>query len=145
MFVMNNKNQIIRLDDYLTEYVNYLKQKVPNKTGALSNSFEFGIEQTTNTYNIGIYALHYAKFNDAGVNGTEIDRGSIFSFADKMPPISSFESADNPWAVAKSIQKKGFSPSLFMSESFEDKVDGLATELMEGIWEDFVEEENNKK
>ena len=145
MFAMNNKNQIQRLDDFLTGYVNYLKQKVPNKTGALSNSIEFGIEQTTNTYNIGIYALSYAKFNDAGVNGTEVNRGSIFSFADKMPPISAFESAESPWAVAKSIQKKGFSPSLFISDTVEEKINQLGNEVMEGLWEDFAEEENKKK
>ena len=140
----NNKNQIQRLDTYLTEYVNFLKQTAPNKTGKLSESFEFTIGQTPDRFDIGIYGMSYAKFMDAGVNGTLTDRGSQFSFKDKMPPISAFPQATNPWAVAKSIQAKGIAGTRFISNTVDEKVNELADELIKGIWEDFKEQEDLK-
>lgn len=137
-----NKNQIQSLNNFITSYVDRLKAAAPKNTGALANSFAGQFNVGNGGYEIGIDSLSYAKFVDAGVNGTDVKRGSIFSFSNKMVPIASVQNfADSigvsPYAIAKSIQRNGIKPSLFASNTVENELNNFGDDMAKAVWDDF--------
>jgi hypothetical protein len=137
-----NKNQIQSLNSFITSYIDKLKAKAPQNTGTLANSFTGEFNVVNDGFDIGIDAMAYAKFVDAGVNGTEVDRGSIFSYVNRMVPIASVQNiADSvgvsPYAIAKSIQRNGIRPTLFATNTIENEVNNFGDDMAKAIWDDF--------
>ena len=141
--------QIQTLFKYAQEIEDSLKAKAPNFTGDLRNSIKFEVNNDATGFSI--FMNDYGKFVDEGVNGTEVSRGSSFSFGTKRPPIASVSSfaksiGANPDALATSIWKKGIRPTHFIQESIDSViVDRLADELAESFWEDYYKENNEEK
>ena len=123
------------LQQFANELVQELKQNAPKNTGALSNSIKTIVTDDSLT----IEMAGYADFVNKGINGKENNRGSIYSFKNKKPPISSISSyaksiGANPYALQKSIYKNGIKPSLFIDNTITDKkIDELADKLINNI------------
>jgi tRNA uridine 5-carbamoylmethylation protein Kti12 len=123
------------LQQFANELVQELKQNAPKNTGALSNS----IKTIVTDDSLSIEMAGYADFVNKGINGKENNRGSIYSFRNKKPPISSISSyaksiGANPYALQKSIYKNGIKPSLFIDNTITDKkIDELADKLINNI------------
>jgi tRNA uridine 5-carbamoylmethylation protein Kti12 len=123
------------LQQFANELVQELKQNAPKNTGALSNSIKTIVTDDSLT----IEMAGYADFVNKGINGKENNRGSIYSFRNKKPPISSISSyaksiGANPYALQKSIYKNGIKPSLFIDNTITDKkIDELADKLINNI------------
>jgi hypothetical protein len=135
-------NQNKTLQRFAIDYLQYLKDTAPKKTGNLADSLQFDVELTPDDPQVSIDGFEYAKYMDQGVNGTENNFGSIFSFGDKMPPIASVQDyansiGANPYALAKSIQKKGIEPTMFITQEIENKTERLADDYIEAVWQDF--------
>jgi len=81
--------------------VSVLRQKAPKDTGRLRNSIGYSITESGNSYQIRIGYLIYGVFQDLGVNGTKVNRGSPFQFRSKTI------GGRLPFAVRKSIAEKG--------------------------------------
>jgi len=77
------------------------KQQVPVDTGRLRNSIKYAITKVPDGYRISIGYLIYGVFQDLGVNGTKVNRGSPFQFRSKTI------GGRLPFAVRKSIAEKG--------------------------------------
>lgn len=133
-------NQITTINKFLNSLVSYLKNNTPKDTGALSNSYKGNADIT----GIEIFGLNYFKFVEEGVNGTEVNWGSPYSFRNKIPPASSFSNYNNPYAVAKNVFKKGLKPKDIITSKLDSKVDEFGDDLIKSIWEDFAEEEKKK-
>lgn len=134
---MKNLNQT--LQEFADSLVQELKQNAPKNTGALANS----IKATVTDNSISVEMLEYADFINKGVNGKENNRGSIYSFKNKRPPISAISSiaksiGANPYALQNSIFKNGIKPSLFIDKTLTDTkinqlVDDIATSIINDI------------
>lgn len=77
------------------------KQQVPVDTGRLKNSIKYAITKVPDGYRISIGYLIYGVFQDLGVNGSKVNRGSPFQFR------SQTIGGRLPFAVRKSIAEKG--------------------------------------
>lgn len=119
-----------KIQDAIDDFVRDMKANTPKKSGRLADSITGSVNERGN---IIIEALGYIDFVNKGVNGTKVNHGSIFSYSDKMPPISAFADAENPWAVAKSIQQKGITPSLFIEKTFDESFSKLADSVAEEV------------
>jgi hypothetical protein len=134
---MKNLNQT--LQEFADSLVQELKQNAPKNTGALANS----IKATVTDNSISVEMLEYADFINKGVNGTKNNRGSIYSFKNKRPPISAISPiaksiGANPYALQNSIFKNGIKPSLFIDKTLTDikinqLVDDIATSIINDI------------
>ena len=121
-----------------------------NASKKLYNSLGFDLFVGNNSIGLTFKAENYAEFVDKGVSGTEIKYNTPFSFGSKMPPTKAldkwivkkgiaprtkqgtFESRENlKFAIAKSIQRKGFKPTLFFTKPFEDGFKRLPNEIIE--------------
>ena len=93
------------LRDALKEVGNYIvsvfRLKAPKDTGRLRNSISYSITETRDGLQIRIGYLAYGVFQDLGVNGTKVNRGSPFQFR------SQTVGGNLPFAVRKSIAEKG--------------------------------------
>jgi hypothetical protein len=141
-------NQHQTLQRFAIDYTQYLKDIAPKNTGNLADSLQFDVELTPDDPQVSIDGANYAKYLDMGVNGTEVNHNSIFSFGGKMPPIASVEDYANsigasPWAIAKTIQKKGITPTMFISNEVENKIDRLADDYIDAVWQDFKQDNKN--
>jgi hypothetical protein len=140
---MQQKNQIQTLQQYINEIVPLLKTRSPKNSGALNNSISGELDNAGDTLGLSISMLSYGDFVNKGVNGVKNSVGSIYSFKDKMPPISGLKGYGNPYAVAKSIYNKGIKPTLFIDNTATDQsIDELANNLAEATWQDFYEQTN---
>ena len=99
-------------------------------SGKLLNSIDIEITETDDEINIAVLAEDYLEFIDEGVNGTERNNGSKYSYKSKKPPIKEISlwaksKGLNPYAVQNSIYTKGIKGIHF----FED----FANEFMRWI------------
>jgi hypothetical protein len=139
--MQQKKNQLSTINRFLDSLVIYLRENTPKKTGALVNSYRGNADIN----GVELYGLGYFNFIEEGVNGTEKNWGSPYSFTNKMPPASSFASyGENRYAVARSVFKNGIKPRDIITSSFDSKVDNFGDDLIESIWDDFAEEEKKK-
>jgi hypothetical protein len=147
MNVMTNINRSTSIQNFINEYIQLLRDTAPANTGALADSFEATIENTPQSDSIFIDGLNYAMFQNFGVNGTEVNYNSPFTF-NKLPKVEIFQGIANqlgisPWAIAKSIFKKGIAPTLFISNEIDNKVELFADDYTEATWDDFYEDNKN--
>jgi hypothetical protein len=137
---MENLNQT--LIKYAEQYVQELKQRAPKNTGALANSINYRVTDNS----IKIEMNSYGDFLDKGINGIDNSYGSIYSFKDKKPPISSISNyassiGANPYALQNSIFKKGIRPTNFIQDTInENSINRMAPEIVDAILQDI----NNK-
>ena len=133
---------------WLQTYLQKLKIRVPRNTGSLSKSIKGEIKATPDMVEMEFVALDYFTYQDEGVNGTQVNRGSQFSYRDKMPPTSAFKSYSNSlggqFAIAKSIQQKGIAPKRFFKEELENDMKDLPTAILSDIWDSFLDK-NEKR
>lgn len=108
---------------------NRLKSLVPVSTGRLKNSISYRV----NKNELEIVAEDYFNYLDKGVNGTEVNYGSLYSFRTKMPPTSAFRAPtlSDRFAIATSIYKKGIKP-----HNFTKNLDTQDNKIVEGFGED---------
>lgn len=136
-------NQLLVFNDYIKILEDNLKNKVPEFSGALSTSIKASVDDKADPPTLSVDYAYYGDFIDEGVNGTEQSWGSPYSFKDKMPPVKSLESWANaynmnPWALAKSIQKKGIKPRNF-TEDVDFIIEQFGNDYIVAVWEDYYE------
>jgi len=130
-------NQWKSINEQLTLIVNEMKSQAPHKSGALANSISSELFKTDSGFKVFISMLPYGVFQDEGVNGTEVSRGSRFSFSEKRPPSYAFQGKFS-YAIATSIYKKGFKAQPFIDPAMR-KLDNLADGITEELWQNFEE------
>lgn len=143
--MINNWTNIQTYIDTITET---LKQNTPVNTGKLKGSVTTNVRPSKDGATIEFEMLKYGEFLDKGVNGIEVSHGSPYSFK-KRPPAGAFKSyagsIGGGFAIATSIYKKGIRPRNFIQPVIDNKIQGLADIIAEGIWEDFFNENNKNK
>ena len=148
MFVEINQWKSIRT--FLDTYVDEIKRNTPKFTGDLAQSISGEYVADGNNISISISANDYFNFVNEGVNGTENNYGSRFSYRDKKPPIGSITPyakalGVSPYALATSIYKKGIRPKNIIDEiTLSNALDKLSQDMLEDIWDVFYEKNNNK-
>lgn len=150
--IKEQKNYYKTLEKYAALVEETLKSEAPSFSGSLAESItgEIGFDEN-GTANISIYMAEHGNYINEGVNGTILNRGSRFSYKDKMPPVSALQSwakakGINPWALRYSIYTKGIKKNPFIERSFEDgTLDRMATDIAESIWTDFYVNLDDKK
>jgi len=105
--------------------VSVLRQKAPKDTGRLRNSIGYSITQDGDSYQLRIGYLAYGVFQDLGVNGTKVRRGSPFSFR------SQTIGGGLPFAVRKSIAEKGLRAKNWtqLSETEQQQIDAKVQDI----------------
>ena len=149
IFVMTNKNKSTTIQRFIDRFVNDLKERAPRNTGNLQNSIVGNIENVGENVEIQIDASNYATFQNFGVNGSENDFGSPYTFR-RLPNISAFEGLANqlgtsPWAIAKSVFKKGIAPTFFATNNLDSTLQSFGDDYAEATWEDFYEDNKDDK
>lgn len=118
--------------------------------GQLYRSLQYNVEVFKNSIAIDILMEHYGKFVDQGVSGTERRFDTPFSYRDKMPPISVFNSwiikrgiaprndkgqflsrRSLQFAIAKSVFKRGLRPTRFYTDAVESAMKRIPDEIAE--------------
>lgn len=150
--IKEQKNYYKTLEKYASLLEETLKSEAPSFSGSLANSITGKIEfDAAGTANVGIYMAEHGDYINEGVNGTILNRGSRFSYKDKMPPISALQAwanakGINPWALRYSIYTKGIKRNPFIERSFSDgTLDKMANDIAESIWTDFYVSLEGKK
>lgn len=150
--IKEQKNYYKTLEKYASLLEETLKSEAPSFSGSLANSITGKIEfDAAGTANVGIYMAEHGDYINEGVNGTILNRGSRFSYKDKMPPISALGAwanakGINPWALRYSIYTKGIKRNPFIERSFSDgTLDKMANDIAESIWTDFYVSLEGKK
>jgi hypothetical protein len=140
----DNRNQSV--NDFLKSYVNELQNKLPKRTGRLSNSVSSYIDGKES---FGVEMESYALFLERGVNGTERNVGGYYSFSNKKPPISSIEEyansiGANPYALQNYIFKNGIRKKETIEPLLDSKLNSFAEDYVNSLWADFkIEVEND--
>lgn len=120
------------------ETVNAIKKKIEQEDLIFQKNLydSIGLNQDdTLDGNITFKMTDYGKFLDEGVNGTENLFGSQFSFQGNWrgtgAAIQDWATSKglNPWATAKSIQKKGIEPRKFFNSVIEERLPQLALDI----------------
>lgn len=140
---MSNKNQLVVFERFIRTLENDISDKVPRFSGALAESIKGGVDLNGEPQ-LYVDMLEYGDYIDKGVNGTVNNWGSPYSFGDKMPPPKSLETWANaynlnPWALAKSIQRKGIEPRNF-AENVPSLIEEFGDDYIVAYWEDFYED-----
>jgi hypothetical protein len=137
---MNNSNQHKSIVNFFDSFVRELKQDAPKNTGELEKSISYDI----NDDKIEVEMLAYGNLLEEGINGTERNVGSIYSFTDKKPPISAISDyaksiGANPYALQNSIFKKGIRPKRFIKPNLDENINNFVDQYAEAVWEDIKE------
>lgn len=144
---METKNLYKSIFDVGEEYKESIKSYTPTDKGDLQNS----IENKPIDDGFIIEANSYFKFLDKGINGKKINRGSIFSYTDKKPPIAGLmdwanKRSINPYAVQNSIYNKGIEARGILEKAI-DNIKGVENKITGGYIKDIkkdIENEYNK-
>lgn len=94
----------------------------------LQNSLAFAARPGGLDFFANAPADKYAIYIHEGVNGTQIKRGSPFSFRDKQPPIS----AIREWMATKPIRLRDPNTGAFIKQT-EEKLNAAAFNIARGI------------
>jgi hypothetical protein len=133
-------NKAMTIQRFIDEYVNKIKSRTPVFTGALRDSISGVAQFNADNVKIIISSLEYGVYQDLGVNGSETNWGSPFTF-NKLPNVSAFNGIANslgisPWPIAISVFRKGIKPTYFMTRNLDDALDELGNEYVEAVWEE---------
>jgi hypothetical protein len=147
---------------YIDAMVEDIKEAAPNSSGQLRDSIKADVVVDDEGYIVNILMKDYGEYQDKGVNGTQMNWGSPYSFKKMVPP-----SALDKWiinkgiaprgaggqflsrsglkfAIARSIMIKGIKPKNFIEPNVDPKLEGLANLTAEEIWDNFATEQNKK-
>lgn len=129
-----------------------LTRRKKNVDRKLYDSLTYNLNASANSFSLSLEMEKYGDFQDKGVNGTEVDHGSTYSFRDKQPPSEPiarwakkrgirlrdeqgrFAKGDYKtigFLIARSIKRKGIKPSLFFTKPFENRFKQLPDEVVE--------------
>lgn len=118
--------------------------------GQLYRSLKSNVEVFKNSIAIEILMEHYGKYVDQGVSGTERRFDTPFSYRDKMPPASVFNSwivkrgiaprnergeflsrRSLQFAIAKTVYKRGIRPTRFYTDAIESAMKRIPDQIAE--------------
>lgn len=135
---MGRTNLHMSIKDYAKKYSKRLRENSSIKGTSLSNSITYEVDEN----GAEIKANSYFPYVDKGVNGKKQKRGSIYSYNDKKPPISSLREwankrSINVFALQTSIYNKGTKPKMIIENTEEPSVelitDGYINDIIEEI------------
>lgn len=136
-------------------------------SGTLRRSLSFRLDEQTLTLDFFANppADRYAEFMNYGVNGTEVNHGSVYSFGSKQPPRKSILEwmrvkpvrLRNPqtgefikqtparmnsaaFLIARSIKKKGIKGIFYWQEGYRTQIDGFIEDIMDAMARDIAED-----
>jgi hypothetical protein len=136
-------NQWQSIQNYLSKVEFAIAEQAPKNTGALADSITASIEQTSEGFTIAISMLDYGTFQDQGVNGTEVNWGSPYSFSKNIPSsafTSYTSSISGQFAIATSVRKNGIAPKNFIQPGIDSTIEQLADFAAEDLWEYFYQQ-----
>jgi hypothetical protein len=123
-----------------------------NVNRKLYDSLAYELNVHKQSFSLAIFMEEYGKFQDKGVDGTEVKHSSPYSFKSKQPPsqpIAEWAKARRirfrddkgrytvgnyktiGFIIARSIKKKGIKPSLFFTKPFEKHFENLPDDIIE--------------
>lgn len=119
------------------EFIQKVIENISTKLQTSGNITNITAEKSDTGWRI--IAPAYLDFQSKGVNGVEVTHNSPYSFkpgVENAPPPSALKDWSesrglNPFAVSKSLQKKGITPKRL----WEDEVDELAKKVTEAVAE----------
>lgn len=150
------------IQSYINAMVEDIKAAAPNSSGQLRDSIQADIVLTENSYEVNILMKDYGEYQDKGVNGTQVNWGSPYSFKKMVPPSALdkwivnkgiaprnasgqfLSRAGLKFVIARSIMIKGIKPKNFIQPNIDPKLEGLANLTAEEIWNDFAQQQNKK-
>ena len=129
-----------------------------NASKRLYNSLDSDLKGSPNSFQLDFTMADYGEFVDKGVSGVEKKYNTPFKYTSKMPPAKKLDKwivrrglaprdksgklmsrKSLQFAIAKSIYKKGFKPSLFFTKPFENEYKKLSNELIDAYGLDMSE------
>ena len=142
---------------FLNDFGDELVMKA--KQGVDSGKLKSSIKANVTGDDLDIIMEDYGMFQDKGVSGTKIKYNTEFSYGSKMPNISSlakWAKKENltlkngmtyqslGYVLARSIQRKGIKPTLFLTKPFEKMwVDIDMETFFDDVMNKFDKEINN--
>ncbi len=152
------------MNDLGQELVDELQDRSPDSSGELSDSITFKVTTDNNQFEAGIFMADWGIYQDKGVNGKDIFRGSPFTFR-KMIPSKVFDKwiirkgiaprgkngkfisrKSLAFLIARSIFHKGLSAKNWIDpkNELDGKLDDISFRIVDTIWDDFADEQNKK-
>jgi hypothetical protein len=140
-----NEQQLIELinsvkDRWGRETVAAIIQKIREENLVFNGTLERSISYEQDAAGeISFFMADYGVYQDQGVNGTEGQVGSQFQFKGNWKGtafhLKEWATAKNlnPYAVAKSIQKKGIQPKKFFTSVVESRLNVLGESINQSI------------
>lgn len=147
---------------YIDAMVEEIKEAAPKSSGELRDSIQADVVVDESGYKVNILMKDYGEYQDKGVNGTQKNWGSPYSFK-KMVPTSALDKwiinkgiaprsssgqflsrSGLKFVIARSIMIKGIKPKNFIEPNIDPKLEGLANLTAEEIWNEFAEQQNKK-
>jgi hypothetical protein len=142
-------NQWQPIQKYIDDIVELLRSETPTNLGNLRNSMMANVVSSKEGPQIQIEMDYYGKFVDEGVNGVKVKWGSPYSFTNKRPPASAFESyttnLSEQFAIAASVYNNGIQPRDFIQPVIDEKLQGLSDLIANSIWDNLFNERNKKE
>lgn len=129
---------------YIDAMIEEMKSAAPNNTGDLRKSIKSNVVVDNNGFEVQVEMLDYGIFQDKGVNGTERNWGSPFSFKKRIPSsvFSSYtKSLSHQFAIATNVRKNGIRPKNFIQPNLDPKLEGLANLTADEIWSELVKKQ----
>ena len=127
-------------------------------SGDLKSSIDYELKVHKNSFSLSFYMVDYGIYKDEGVNGTQKNYNSRFSYGQKQPPSKVIEkwirskglkgrnkkgrfirNESLAFLIARSIKKKGLKPTHFFSDAFEKEFLKLPDEIVEAYGLDIDE------
>lgn len=121
-----------------------------NASYSLNNNMTFQSRAMKNSFSAYFDLSDYGLYQDQGVNGTEQNRGSRFSYGSRGPSqrmVSNIQdwmedkgidfkertAKQKAWKIADNIIKRGLRQTLFFSDAYEQAFAELPEELVEAF------------
>lgn len=137
------------IQQYIDNIVDLLRSETPTNLGNLRNSMNAIVTPSDSGAQIEIEMAYYGKFIDEGVNGVQVSWGSPYSFTNKRPPASAFESyttnLSEQFAIAASVYRNGIQPRDFIQPVIDQEIQGLNDLIVNSVWDNFFNQRNKKE
>ena len=147
------------LVEFASTVVKLAKRNARKKkaSGSLQRSISYNLHESENSMELDFKMNSYGKYIDAGVDGKKVKYGSrkfglpTYSYKDKMPPTKKLDKwvvrknlkgiRDDKgrfknrqsllFAISKSIFRRGFKPTYFFTQAFEQEYKKLPTDFLD--------------
>ena len=126
-----NQNSEVKKDDTLDDVATYFINRLSEMFQSAETN-DFIIEHNGNSFSI--IGDGWILYQDAGINGSKISRGSEYGFHDKKPPIEAIKKwvatkgipDKAAWAIREKIFQEGFEGKHFLDEEIEQLANDVA-------------------